>query len=115
VDPGRSACYACRINAYGDGIDTKASVLSEHQMIAQQLSAAVPRVNRAAGPAAALIGSLVAFEAMRYLTGYEPPYGAGADVLVEITNGCVQRKEPWPADPGCEVCAAARAVPAAAT
>jgi molybdopterin/thiamine biosynthesis adenylyltransferase len=112
VDPGRSACYACRINAYGDGADVQASVLSEHQTIAQRLSAAVPRVNRAAGPAAAMIGSLVAFEAMRYLTGYEPPYGAGADVLVEITGGCVQRKEPWPADPGCAVCAAARAVPA---
>lgn len=112
VDPGRSACYACRINAYGDGVDVRASVLSEHQMIAQRLSAAVPRVNRAAGPAAAMIGSLVAFEAMRYLTGYEPPYAAGADVLVEITGGCTQRREPWPADPDCAVCAAARAVPA---
>lgn len=112
VDPGRSACFACRINAYGDGIDVPAKVLSERQMLAQRLSAAVPRVNRAAGPAAALVGSLVAFEAMRYLTGYEPPYGAGAEVLVEISDGCVQRKEPWPADPDCAVCAAARAIPA---
>ncbi|OLF07410.1 hypothetical protein BLA60_28030 [Actinophytocola xinjiangensis] len=107
VRPGVSACYACRITAYGDGIDRAPTVLDGRQAVAQRLSAAVPRVNRAVGPAAALIGSLVAFEAMRYLTGYEPPFGAGADVLVEVTGGCAQRREEWPRDPGCPVCARA--------
>jgi molybdopterin/thiamine biosynthesis adenylyltransferase len=107
VRPGMSACYACRIAAYGDGIDRAPTVLTGQQEVAQRLSAAVPRVNRAVGPAAALIGSLVAFEAMRYLTGYEPPFGAGADVLVEVTGGCAQRREEWPRDPDCPVCARA--------
>jgi molybdopterin-synthase adenylyltransferase len=116
VRPGESACYACRITAYGgaaDGIDHPPTVLTGNQAVAQRLSEAIPRVNRAVGPAAALIGSLVAFEAMRYLTGYEPPYGAGADVLVEVTGGCEQRREEWPRDPDCAVCARAGSLAAA--
>lgn len=56
-----------------------------------------------------MIGSLVAFEVMRYLTGYERPYGVGADVLVEVSGGCEQRREAWPVDPGCALCVNARA------
>jgi molybdopterin-synthase adenylyltransferase len=107
VDPGRSACLRCRVQAYGDGLDVPPSVLSGPAVVAQRLSAAIPRVNRANGPSAALIGSLVAFEALRYLTGYEPPYAAGANVLVDVAAGCEQRREPWPADPDCPLCTAA--------
>jgi molybdopterin-synthase adenylyltransferase len=106
VDPGRSACFACRVAAYGNGGDVAPAALSGMAAVAQRLSAQLPRVNRAVGPAAALIGSLVAFEAMRYLTGYEPPFGAGADVMIDVTGGCQQRREDWPRDPACPVCAA---------
>jgi hypothetical protein len=73
-----------------------------------RLSSGLPRANRAVGPAAALVGSLVAFEALRYLTRYEPPYAAGATVHVDIANGCQQRREPWPVDPDCPLCRLAR-------
>ncbi|MFG2059142.1 HesA/MoeB/ThiF family protein [Micromonospora sp. NPDC048930] len=109
VDPGRSACYECRIHAYGDGKGVQASVLAPTAVTAQQLSARIPRVNRANGPSAALIGSLVAFEALRYLTGYEPPYAAGAEVLVDLSGGCHQRREPWPRNADCALCTGARA------
>ncbi|WP_433047882.1 HesA/MoeB/ThiF family protein [Dactylosporangium sp. CS-033363] len=105
VDPGRSACVACRVRAYGDGRGAEATALAPAAVTAQRLSARVPSLNRANGPAAALVGSLVAFEALRYLTGYEPPYVAGAEVLIDIAGGCTQRREAWPRDPACPVCA----------
>ncbi|MFY1616298.1 HesA/MoeB/ThiF family protein [Micromonospora sp. WMMD736] len=113
VDPGRSACYECRVRAYGDGRGTQASVLEPTAMTAQRLSARIPRLNRANGPSAALVGSLVAFEALRYLTGYEPPYAAGAEVLVDLSAGCRPKREPWPRDPDCATCAMADAHTAA--
>ena len=64
-------------------------------------------MNRANGPSAALIGSLVAFEALRYLTGYEQPYAAGAEVTLSVSAGGEQRREPWPRNPDCALCAAA--------
>ncbi|HET8660598.1 MAG TPA: ThiF family adenylyltransferase [Micromonosporaceae bacterium] len=116
VDPGRSACYECRVHAYGDGQAPATVELSATAATAQRLSARLPRVNRANGPSAALVGSLVAFEALRYLTGYEPPYAAGAEVLVDVADGCTQRREPWPRNPDCLLCTRAAAVvaPAAA-
>lgn len=115
VDPGRSACYECRVHAYGDGKAIASSVLPPAAATAQRLSARLSRVNRANGPSAALVGSLVAFEALRYLTGYEPAYAAGAEVLVDISGGCAQRREPWPRDQDCDVCAGAWAAQAAGT
>jgi molybdopterin/thiamine biosynthesis adenylyltransferase len=115
VDPGRSGCYECRVRAYGDGKGITSAVLPPPAVTAQRLSARIPRVNRANGPSAALIGSLVAFEALRYLSGYEPPYAAGAEVLVDVSGGCAQRREPWPRDPDCAVCAAAVTARAART
>jgi molybdopterin/thiamine biosynthesis adenylyltransferase len=115
VDPGRSACYECRVHAYGDGKDIESPVLSPSAVTAQRLSARIPRINRANGPSAALIGSLVAFEALRYLTGYEPPYAAGAEVLVDVSGGCGQRREPWPRNPQCAPCATAAAARTAGT
>lgn len=104
VDPGCSACYECRVHAYGDGQRPAAAALSALATTAQRLSARIPRVNRANGPSAALVGSLVAFEALRYLTGYEPPYAAGAEVFVDVAAGCTQRREPWPRNPECPLC-----------
>ncbi len=103
VDPGRTPCYAC----WRKQVDEEASV-PEAGAVAMRLASGRSRVNRAIGPAAALVGSLVAFEALRYLTGYEPPYAAGANVYVDVAGGCQQRREPWPQDPGCALCGRAR-------
>jgi molybdopterin/thiamine biosynthesis adenylyltransferase len=108
VDPGRSACRGPCL-ATGVAARDGAEVGQHADAVGVRLSLGLPRANRAVGPAAALVGSLVAFEALRYLTGYEPPYAAGATVHVDIAGGCQQRREPWPADPGCGVCGPARA------
>jgi molybdopterin/thiamine biosynthesis adenylyltransferase len=104
VDPGRSPCLACWKKQRYD-VDASAATV---EAVGIRLSAGLPRVNPGIGPAAALIGSLVAFEALRYLTGYEPPYAAGAQVYLEIAGGCQQRREPWPDDPECPLCRRAR-------
>ena len=114
IDPGRSACRGpCLASwvAARDGSAGKQGV----DAAGVRLSLGLPGANRAIGPAAALVGSLVAFEALRYLTRYEPPYAAGATVHVDIANGCRQRREPWPADPGCALCRRARERLAAGT
>jgi molybdopterin/thiamine biosynthesis adenylyltransferase len=104
VDPGRSPCLACWKRKRYDVEASAATV----EAVGIRVSAGLPRVNPGIGPAAALIGSLVAFEALRYLTGYEPPYAAGAHVYLEIAGGCQQRREPWPGDPDCALCRRAR-------
>jgi molybdopterin/thiamine biosynthesis adenylyltransferase len=63
VDPGRSACLACYPDMPGD---------------------------RGVGPVATHLGSLVAFELTRFLTGFTPPAYAGAMALFDLTSGCAQ-------------------------
>jgi hypothetical protein len=69
----------------------------------------LPRFNPGIGPAAALVGSLVAFEALAYLTGYQPPSAAGRIVSVDLRDGFRLRRDPWPADPDCPLCQVAGA------
>jgi molybdopterin/thiamine biosynthesis adenylyltransferase len=102
VAPGNSACLVCRAGAY-----RAVAACSDVTGAAARLAARGPRVNRGIGPVAALLGSLVTLEVLRYLTGFEPPYAAGADVFVEVGGEIQQRREPWPADPTCPVCARA--------
>ncbi|MFI9486425.1 HesA/MoeB/ThiF family protein [Promicromonospora sp. NPDC052451] len=92
VDPGRTACYRCSRAASDRGV-------------VRRLSSGLDRVNRGIGPAAALVGSLVAFEALRYLTGFAPPYAAGASVILDTADGCRQTRTEWARDPGCPACA----------
>jgi hypothetical protein len=68
----------------------------------------VSRVNRGIGPVAALLGSLVAFEALRYLTGYEPPRAAATDVIIDLTDSWRQHRLAWRPDPDCVLCRRAR-------
>jgi molybdopterin-synthase adenylyltransferase len=103
VDPGRTGCWACRRTAVERDAAGEAAV-------GVRLSEGRGRINAGIGPAAALVGSLVAFEALRYLTGYQPPVAAGATVHVSLSGDHPERSEPWPRDPDCPVCAA---VPAA--
>ncbi|MEV8037808.1 ThiF family adenylyltransferase [Streptomyces sp. NPDC086182] len=103
VDPGHSPCLACARKtdeeiAASTGIDASAS----------RLSSQLPTVNRAIGPVAGLLGSMVAFELLRYVTRYEEPQAAGTRVFWDATDGLAQRRQPWRADPGCHLCHQAR-------
>ena len=102
VDPGRSACFACRAHAYETvraGADAEGA--------AARAAAATGRVNRAIGPIAALLGSQVAMEVLRYVTGFEPPSAAGVSVTVDVAGGSRVERWEWPADASCVLCAEA--------
>jgi molybdopterin/thiamine biosynthesis adenylyltransferase len=100
VHPGHSPCWACRRSA-------AEAESREPAGVGMRLADSRGRVNAGIGPAAALVGSLVAFETLRYLTGFQPPVAAGATVHVSLAGDRAQRTEPWPADPDCRLCAAA--------
>jgi molybdopterin-synthase adenylyltransferase len=100
VDPGRSACYSCALRA-----DAAESAGSGTARVARRLVPTVPAVNRGIGPVASLIGSLVAMEALRYLTGFTPPVAAGRFRVVDFRGGVTEIEQPWPRDPDCMACA----------
>jgi hypothetical protein len=61
--------------------------------------------NRTNGPVAGLLGSLAAFELLRFLTRFEEPAYAGATLELDFLAGCASRLHgPWPRDPACRVC-----------
>jgi molybdopterin-synthase adenylyltransferase len=103
VDPGRSPCRACTERARAGQMATPGP-----EGAGARLTARLTLANHGIGPAYGLAGSLVAFEALRYLTGYQPPWSAGATVRIDLREGCVMRRQPWTADPGCELCGLAR-------
>ncbi|MDP4511874.1 hypothetical protein Q9G87_58815 [Nonomuraea sp. G32] len=61
--------------------------------------------NMVIGPLAMQIGSLVAYEALRYLTGFEPPRAAGTIVQLDLHTGLTPRYQAITRDPECPVCA----------
>jgi molybdopterin-synthase adenylyltransferase len=103
VDPGRSACYACR-----EHIRTTDLAAEGRAGVDARLCSRLERINPGVGPAAKLIGSLSAFEALRYLTRFQPPYAAGAEVVLDLRNGCTARRVPWQPNPDCVLCAKAQ-------
>lgn len=108
VDPGVSACQECLVRhreRLADGVDR---IALEWPLVLRQ-----EHRNRGIGPVAQVLGGLVAMEAMRYLTGLTPPAAAGRYRLVDFGGDCSTRTDPWPADPGCPVCATAPARAAA--
>ncbi|GAA1869801.1 HesA/MoeB/ThiF family protein [Asanoa iriomotensis] len=104
VDPGRSACRGCvRITAEearATAVDDSALALA-----GMDLFRAKPRTNRAIGPVAGLLGSLAAFEVVRYLTRFESPVYAGNPLEVDFAAGCAMRTVAWRRNAGC-ACAA---------
>jgi molybdopterin/thiamine biosynthesis adenylyltransferase len=102
VAPGAGACLACR------RVEQAAEPKSDVDAVADALLAQVSRVNRGIGPVAAMLGSLVAFEALRYLTGYEPPRAAAADVIIDLTDSWRQHRLAWRPNPDCALCRRAR-------
>jgi len=98
VDPGRSACQACAAARLSDGQSPGAEGL------AVRLDERLPRTNRLTGPVAAIVGALIAQEAARYITGFQPPYAAGAGVFLDVRNGFESHRMPITRDPDCEIC-----------
>ena len=104
VDPGRSPCLLCD-ESDRPGPDDRTSA-----GVAQRLSRTLRFNNALIGPIAMQLGSLIAYEALRYLTGFEPPRAAGAQVLLDLRTGLVPVRRPFPRDPECPVCALAGGV-----
>jgi len=105
VDPGRSACRGC---ARYDG-DRAAAVSPLAAQLADELSAERllrqrPPVNRGIGPVAGLLGALAAFEALRYLTGFEPPAYAGRPLIIDFAAGCATEQVQWHHRSDCAAC-----------
>jgi hypothetical protein len=50
------------------------------------------------------VGSQVALEVIRYLTGYEAPVAAGASVTVDVAGGLRLERREWPPVPSCVLC-----------
>lgn len=103
VDPGRSPCRACAERAHTGRMAVPGAGGAAARLVARFVLA-----NHGIGPAYGLAGALVAFEALRYLSGFQPPRAAGATVLVDLRDGCTMRREPWQQDPDCELCGQAR-------
>ncbi len=98
VDPGRSACLACHRNStVNDGANLRVRLAKLH-------ADTVPRTNRGAGPVAAQLGSLVAFELTRFLTGITPPAYSGAVATIDLASDCGQTIVRGDRSPDCPVC-----------
>ncbi|MCF6468645.1 ThiF family adenylyltransferase [Nonomuraea sp. MG754425] len=96
VDPGRTPCLAC------DYADRPAEDGSEG--IAYRIAENMKLSNPLTGPMAMQVGSLLAFEAQRYLTGYEPPRAAGFRVTLDLREGLTPQWQALPGNPDCRVC-----------
>ena len=102
VDPGRSACWECLITHRArpredDGAGELTRIVR------------ASHVNRGIGPVTTMLGSCVAMETLRYLTGITPPAAAGRYRIVDFAGDGSISSDPWPPDPACPVCARARA------
>ncbi|MFC5816954.1 HesA/MoeB/ThiF family protein [Nonomuraea harbinensis] len=99
VDPGRSPCLRC------DDSDRPSPDEPTSRGVAHRLAQGLRLNNGLNGPMAMQVGSLIAFEALRYLTGFEPPQAAGGRVTLDLRDGLRASWEPFPRDPGCPACA----------
>jgi len=101
VDPGKSGCLDCTTPENTGGDPLAGRDLDNARIYAEEV-----RINRGIGPVATLLSSLVAFEALRYLTRFEPPAYAGNLLWIDFAAGCATRREPWARNPNCSACAA---------
>jgi molybdopterin/thiamine biosynthesis adenylyltransferase len=104
VDPGVSPCLLCD-ESDRPGLDDRTSAGA-----AQRLTRSLRFNNALIGPIAMQLGSLIAYEALRYLTGFEPPRAAGAQVQLDLRTGLMPVREPFAWDPRCPACALAGGV-----
>jgi molybdopterin/thiamine biosynthesis adenylyltransferase len=99
VDPGNSACVRC------DWQERPSLNEPTPEAFVERNRAAMMGTNMVIGPLAMQIGSLVAYEALRYLTGFEPPRAAGTIVQLDLRTGLTPHYQPITRDPECPVCA----------
>ena len=107
VDPGRSACRRCLLLERGSAGRPAADA---EDLLGQQILdvyATRTRTNRGIGPVAGLLGSLSAFEVLRYLTGFEPPAYAGITLQIDFAHGCATTSQAWQRHPDCPTCTGA--------
>ena len=71
----------------------------------------VVRTNRGAGPVATLLGSLVSFEILRFLTGFTAPQYAGATAVLDLAGDCGLTVTTRTRQPDCSVCGSDRPAP----
>lgn len=103
IAPGVTPCLRCDESDQPDpGGPTPAGV-------ARRLSNTLRFNNALIGPIAMQLGSLIAYEALRYLTGFETPRAAGSRVVVDLRAGLTPTWHPFARDPGCAACADGRA------
>lgn len=104
VDPGRSACLACVAVDLANQTADQAEDLAGVERAGARLFGTKAVTNRAIGPVAGLLGAMVGFEVLRFLTGFEPPAYAGKPLVVDFAGGCATRQAVWRRNPGCAVC-----------
>ncbi|HLU72552.1 MAG TPA: ThiF family adenylyltransferase [Nonomuraea sp.] len=98
VSPGRSACVRC------DWSDRPSPDEASGPGFVERVRDRLSLSNLLIGPLAMQVGSLVAYEAMRYLTGFEEPQAAGVYVRLDQRDGLVPARHPFTRDPDCPVC-----------
>jgi molybdopterin-synthase adenylyltransferase len=106
VHPGHSSCRQCDQGSSSDLRAATATGVQQRQFRELRVT------NALIGPLAMQLGSLIAYEAMRYLTGFEPPRAAGSYVVLDLRTGLVPQWQPIEPDPECPVCPLAGAGPA---
>ncbi|WP_326770557.1 ThiF family adenylyltransferase (plasmid) [Streptomyces sp. NBC_01591] len=106
VNPGVSPCLACEFSQRpAEGTASAA---------AEDIVYGMRTTNPLIGPVAMQVGSLIALESLRYLTGFQEPLAAGARIRLDLRNGLAGSRVPFPDVPDCPVCALAPVRAAAA-
>jgi molybdopterin/thiamine biosynthesis adenylyltransferase len=98
VDPGRSRCRQCDRGGEPVLPDASAAAIQRRRFRERR------QINNMIGPLAMQLGSLIAYEALRYLTGFEPPRAAGSFVVLDLRTGLVPEWDPFNQFPDCPVC-----------
>jgi molybdopterin/thiamine biosynthesis adenylyltransferase len=98
VRPGESACLACNLGQGGE----------ERELAWDRAAgihgAAVPRTNRGTGPIATQLGSCVASELARFLTGYAPPVYTNGCAVIDLAGDWSPEFRAVSRNPRCPVC-----------
>lgn len=106
VNPGVSPCLACEFS--------QRPVEGTAAAAAEDIVYGMRTTNPLIGPLAMQVGSLIALESLRYLTGFQEPLAAGARIRIDLRDGLAGSRVPFPDVPDCPVCALAPARSAAA-
>lgn len=99
VNPGISACCNCDALAVQES-EGQADCGYSPTRMRELLALANPGI----GPFASLLGSLVAVEALRYLTRFAPPITAGAPHMIDIADGAQPVVTRWAKRKDCTIC-----------